>query len=79
MPCARNATSIHNVRRIIGNAMAIEQRSIFAVKALLPVMDLLVSDVITDRSIFERGDAESAIPVLPPELSAVRECVVDPL
>jgi hypothetical protein len=70
--------SLHDVRGVVGYAVALEQRGVFMGKPLFAMMYFLVADIVPDVSILEWRDAECSISVLPPEVPTVRERVMDP-
>ena len=64
-------TLIRHMRGIENDAMTYQQRRVFVGKPFLAVMDLLVADVIADVAVFERGDTEGPVSVLPPEIPSM--------
>lgn len=71
--------SIHDVGRIVGQAMSIEQGGVFGGEAMVTMMLVLVLDVVADSGVLERCDSEGSIPVLPAKTPTMGEGVVDPL
>jgi hypothetical protein len=75
---SRHATSIRNVRRIIGDPVAFEDVPVFAAEAMLPMVMFLVSDVIADLRVGVWCYAECSVAVLPPKISPMWKGVVNP-
>jgi hypothetical protein len=60
-----------HMRGIENDAMTHQQGGVFVGKPFLAVMDLLIADIIAYVAVFERGDAEGPVSVLPPEIAPV--------
>ena len=70
--------SVQHMRRIVRDAMAMQEVEIFASVGLFPVMGLLVPDVIPEGLVVKPGDRERTIPMLPFEVFSVRKGLMNP-